>query len=123
MNNLKVIKLKEMLSAFILRKIEMMFNKGNDIFQGENLNQEDFMIVLEKKTKGKREELLKKAKLFFGPGGEGLTVSSEGDCCIIFQGAGGHVTVSLNEEEAGYIKVQIESKEWDYQAKKFLGIL
>jgi hypothetical protein len=31
------------------------------------------MIVLEKKVKGKREELLKKARLFFGPEGEGLT--------------------------------------------------
>lgn len=37
------------------------------------------MIVLEKKTKKKRDELLKKAKLFFGPEGEGLTISSEGN--------------------------------------------
>ena len=67
------------------------------------------MIVLEKRVKGKQEELLKKAKAFFGPEGEGLTISSEGDCCIAFQGAGGFVTVSLNEDEPGYIKVKIES--------------
>jgi hypothetical protein len=81
------------------------------------------MIVLEKRVKGKQEELLKKARLFFGPEGEGLTISSEGDCCITFQGADGFVTVSLNEDEAGYIKVKIESREWEYQAKKFLGNL
>jgi len=33
------------------------------------------MIVLEKKTKKKQDELIKKAKSFFGPGGEGLTIS------------------------------------------------
>ena len=81
------------------------------------------MIVLEEKVKGKREELLKKARLFFGPEGEGLTIFSEGDCCITFQGAGGFVNVSLNEDEPGYIKVKIESREWEYQAKKFLEIL
>lgn len=81
------------------------------------------MIVLEKKVKGKREELLKKAKAFFGPEGEGLTISSEDDCCIAFQGAGGFVNVSLNEDDPGYFKVQIESREWEYQAKEFLGIL
>ena len=67
--------------------------------------------------------MLKKAKLFFGPEGEGLTISSEGDCCITFQGTGGFVTVSLNEDEPGYIKVRIESREWEYQAKKFLEVL
>ena len=81
------------------------------------------MIVLEKKVKGKREELLKKARSFFGPQGRGLTISSEDDCCITFQGTGGFVTVSLSEDEPGYIKVKIESREWEYQAKKFLEVL
>ena len=67
--------------------------------------------------------MLKKVRLFFGPEGEGLTIFSEGDCCITFQGAGGFVTVSLNEDEVGYIKVRIESREWEYQAMKFLGNL
>ena len=81
------------------------------------------MIVLEKKTKEKRVELLKKAKIFFGSEGEGLTISSESDCCIVFQGGGGYITISFNKEETDYTKVIIESKEWDYQAKKFLEIL
>ena len=81
------------------------------------------MIVIEKKVKGKQEEVLKKAKEFFGPEGKGLTISSEGDCCITFQGTGGFVNVSLNDDESGYIKVRIESREWEYQAKEFLGIL
>ena len=81
------------------------------------------MIVLEKKTKKKRDELLKKAKLFFGPEGEGLTISSEGNCCITFDGGGGFVTVTITEEESGHTRVEIESREWDYQAKKFLETL
>ncbi len=81
------------------------------------------MIVLEKKVKGKQKEVLKKAKEFFGPEGKGLTISSEGDCCITFQGTGGFVNVSLYENEPGHIKVRIESREWEYQAKKFLEVL
>ena len=80
------------------------------------------MIVLEKKTKKKPDELLKKAKLFFGPEGEGLTISSEGDCCITFDGSGGYVTVTISEE-SGHTRIKVESREWDYQAKQFLGTL
>jgi len=81
------------------------------------------MIVLEKKTKKKRDELMKKAKSFFGPGGEGLTISSEGDCCITFQGGGGHVTVTVSEEDSSYTRIKIESREWEFQVKKFLETL
>ncbi len=81
------------------------------------------MIVLEKKTKMKRDELIKKVESFFGPGGEGLVISSKSDCCITFQGGGGYVTVTLYEEDSGYTRVQVESREWDYQGKKFLETL
>ena len=81
------------------------------------------MIVLEKKSKKKRDELIKKAKSFFGPGGEGLAISSESDCCIAFVGGGGHVTVTLSEENSNYTRIKLESREWDYQVKKFLETL
>ena len=68
------------------------------------------MIVLGKETKKKRDELLKKAKSFFGPGGEGLTISSEGNCCITFDGGGGFVTVTITEEESGHTRIKVESR-------------
>ena len=81
------------------------------------------MIVLEKKTKKKQNELMKKAKSFFGPGGEGLAISSESDCCIAFTGGGGHVTVTVSEEDSDHTRIEVESREWDFQAKKFLESL
>jgi hypothetical protein len=50
------------------------FLSGKDKYRAHlfNIERGGFMIVLEKKVKGKQEELLKKAKAFFGPEGEGL---------------------------------------------------
>jgi hypothetical protein len=79
------------------------------------------MVVLEKKTKKKTDEVLRKAKLFFGSEGEGLVISSEGDCCITFEGSGGYVTVTVSGESVN-TRIKVESREWDYQAKKFLDV-
>ena len=82
------------------------------------------MIVLEKNISGKKESIIKKAKAFFEPQGEGLTVDSEGDCCISFSGGGGYVTVTVNEEEKeNKTRIEVETREWEYQAKKFMGTL
>ncbi len=79
------------------------------------------MINLEKKVKINPLELMKKTKNFFGSGGQGLMIISENDCNITFQGGGGHLSVTLKEDDQGFTRVQIESREWDYQAKKFLA--
>ena len=81
------------------------------------------MIVLEKITSEKRENLIRKAKSFFGSGGIGLDISSEGNCCITFTGGGGYVTVTVKEDQAEKSRIEVETREWDYQAKKFLEIL
>jgi hypothetical protein len=82
------------------------------------------MIVLEKNISGKGESVIKKAKAFFGPQGEGLTVDSEGDCCISFTGGGGYVTVTIKEEEKkSKTRITVETREWEYQAKEFMETL
>ncbi len=80
------------------------------------------MIVLEKKTRKRPEEVLKKAKLFFGTEGKGLEISSEDSCCISFTGGGGFASISVSED-AAYTVVKVEAREWEYQAKEFLSTL
>lgn len=38
---------------------------------------------------------------------------------VCFEGGGGHVTVVACENEE--TEIEIETREWDYQVKKFLG--
>lgn len=78
------------------------------------------MIVLEKSTSEKGENLIRKAKSFFGPEGIGLDISSEGNCCITFTGGGGYVTVTVNEDNEEKTRIEVETREWDYQAKQFI---
>lgn len=82
------------------------------------------MGVYEKKTKKKRNDVIEKAKSFFGPNDLGLTIASEDECCLTFEGGGGHVTISLTEEAgSSETTVEVETREWDFQAKKFIQSL
>lgn len=65
------------------------------------------------------EDVIKKARIFFGPGGVGLQIKDEGQCCITFEGGGGHVHIDVTTKEKGS-DVEIETREWDYQVKEFL---
>ncbi len=77
------------------------------------------MAVYEKKVKKDTETLMKEAKTYFGPGGNGLEIVSEEDCCISFEGGGGYIRVSA-VDEAKRSRVELETKEWDFQVKRFL---
>jgi hypothetical protein len=82
------------------------------------------MGVYEKKVKKDKKEIIEKAKTFFGPGGLALTIASDDECCITFEGGGGHVTVTLTEQEGSpETTVEVQTREWDFQAKKFLQII
>ncbi len=82
------------------------------------------MIVYEVKTKKTKEALMDKAVSFFGPDGLGLEVTSREACCLSFSGGGGFVNMSLSEEENNKeITVELESREWDYQVKKFTQLI
>lgn len=80
------------------------------------------MIRISKTLRLSPEEIITRASQFFGKGGEGLLEMERGACCISFSGAGGHVTVLVSELD-NHRTVDVESKEFDYQAKKFLQSL
>jgi hypothetical protein len=77
------------------------------------------MAVYEKTVKKDTEAVLKKAKKYFGPGGTGLEIVSEEDCCISFEGGGGYVRVTGIDEKKGS-RIELETREWDYPVKQFL---
>ncbi len=77
------------------------------------------MLNLSTKSKLKPEEVVKRAVKFFGPDGYGLEITEQDDCCGQFEGGGGGVRVMAATEEKGST-VDIESREWDYQAKGFI---
>jgi len=72
-----------------------------------------------KKTSRSAREVLDMAESFFGPGGEGLALREREACCATFAGAGGHVTINISEE-GDRTDVDLETREWDFQVKKFM---
>jgi hypothetical protein len=77
------------------------------------------MLRMSVKTKLKPDEVIKRAVNFFGPGGYGLGVEEQSSDYVCFEGGGGNVEVSASAEGKG-ASVELVSREWDYQVKKFL---
>jgi len=71
-------------------------------------------------TKIKPEEVITRAKEYFGKGGLGLSATDRNPCCVYFEGGGGHVSVTASEGEQK-TQVELETREWDYQVKHFMG--
>lgn len=69
-------------------------------------------------TERKTSEVLDLAEEYFGEGGLGLERTSRDDCCVSFEGGGGHVTLTVSEGEK--TSVDLETREWDYHVKKFM---
>jgi hypothetical protein len=80
------------------------------------------MIRISKKSRLNPDEIIAKASRYFGKGGEGLDETERGPCCVSFSGAGGYVTVTVVEEN-NQREVDVESREFEYQAKRFLETL
>ena len=80
------------------------------------------MIRVAKQTRLKPADVIEQASLFFGSGGEELKETERNPCCISFEGAGGYVAVTVSDEEAQRI-VDVETREFEYQAKRFLETL
>lgn len=78
------------------------------------------MIHLGKESRLSPQKVLGKAVEFFGPGGAGLEVKEQDEGCARFEGGGGHVLVRVCEGEKG-AEVDLEAREWEYQAKQFMG--
>ncbi len=77
------------------------------------------MIRISKSTHLGPDEILRRAAAYFGAGGEGLKTVERGGCCISFAGGGGDVTVTV-VDETSHRTVDVESREFEYQAKRFL---
>lgn len=74
------------------------------------------------KTKLSPEEIVKRAVAFFGPGGHGLEVEEQSTGYVCLEGGGGVVEVTASAQAKG-ASVELVSREWDYQVKKFIGII
>jgi hypothetical protein len=80
------------------------------------------MIRMEKSSKLTPVEAIDTAVAFFGPGGLDLEVTERAECCVRLEGGGGYVLVEAEEDEGGNGSlVEVESREWDYHVKRFLG--
>jgi len=77
------------------------------------------MLRMGKETGHTPEEVLTKAKTFFGPGGTGLEIIPRGPNAVQFTGGGGFVLVQVEAKEEG-AEIDIQSREWDYDVKRFL---
>ncbi|MBT8366718.1 MAG: hypothetical protein KJP23_18665 [Deltaproteobacteria bacterium] len=80
------------------------------------------MLKIAKQTRLVPEEIIDRASKFFGKGGEGLEETERNPCCISFEGVGGYVFISIDDEEK-HRMVDIETREFEYQAKQFLATL
>jgi len=75
-----------------------------------------------KESKLSPDKVMEKALEFFGPDGLGLEVKEQDGGCATFEGGGGHVFVQVCESEKGKgSEVDLETREWDYQVKQFMG--
>jgi len=45
-------------------------------------------------------------------------VTDQGSCCATFEGGGGHVAISVNTRDK--TEVELETREWDYDVKRFM---
>jgi hypothetical protein len=81
------------------------------------------MLRISKKSRLKADEILAKSSQYFGKeGGEGLDETERRGCCISFSGGGGYVTVTVCEQ-ADQREVEVETREFEFQAKQFLDLV
>jgi hypothetical protein len=77
------------------------------------------MLHITKETAHSADDVVTRASDFFGNKGLGLKEKERNSCCITFEGGGGYVSITV-VEAGGKRDVDVESREWDYQVKKFL---
>jgi len=61
------------------------------------------------------EAAIGKAVAFFG---SRLEQTEHNACCVRFEGGGGHVLVSVSSGDK--TRVDLETREWDYDVKQFM---
>jgi hypothetical protein len=78
------------------------------------------MALYTVETKLTPEQAIQKAVTFFGEEGVGLDVEAnkQSPRCAYFEGGGGYVRITVVEGER--TTVELETREWDYDAKRFV---
>ncbi len=75
----------------------------------------------EVKTELSVEGVFEKAITYFGEEGIGLELEEQTACCAYFSGAGGHVSITVDADANGdQTAVHLETREWDYDVKRFM---
>ena len=77
------------------------------------------MLNISKHSKLSPNVVAEKAAQFFGAGGLGLSANITGESSTHFEGGGGFVDVEIIAAAHGS-EVNVQSREWDFQAKQFL---
>jgi len=77
------------------------------------------MIRITRQTRLKPAAIIDRASDYFGEGGEGLEEKERSLCCISFEGAGGYVAVTVADED-NHRLIDVETREFEYQVKRFL---
>jgi hypothetical protein len=72
------------------------------------------------KTGKSPDQVIEQAKGYFGEEGVGLEMTEDAPCCVTFVGGGGHVSVTVSEVE-GKTEVELATREWDYDVKRFMN--
>ena len=80
------------------------------------------MLRIAKQTRLNADEIVRKASAYFGEGGENLAEKERNPCCVSFEGGGGYVSVSIVDEDKHRV-VDVETREFEYQAKRFLELI
>lgn len=75
-----------------------------------------------KQTRLKPEEIIARAVEFFGEKGEQLNERDRNPCCVYFEGGGGYVVISIVDESKKRT-LDVETREFEYQVKRFLQTL
>jgi hypothetical protein len=77
------------------------------------------MIRITRQTRLKPAAIIDRASDYFGEGGKGLEEKERSLCCISFEGAGGYVAVTVVDED-NHRLIDVETREFEYQVKRFL---
>jgi hypothetical protein len=72
-------------------------------------------------TSLKPQQALDRAITYFGPQGFGLEITTKDESCLVFQGGGGHVAVTVQPGDTAKTTLEIETREWDHAVRQFMA--
>lgn len=79
------------------------------------------MILVGKESRQSTAQVLERAVDYFGPNGVGLEITQQDDSHVQLRGGGGYVAIRVQpQRDGGTTEVEIESREWEHDAERFL---